>query len=580
MTRGGHPYEDGRMSDTLHHDSASRLPRQVADAYVDDLIALDPILGTYLGVTDCSDKLSDFSPAGSAAIAELARTTLARLDAAERLPGADTDVERRCARLLRERLTAELAVYEADEKLCVVSNIHSPAHEVREVFTLTPAETEDDWAAIARRLRAVPEALAGYRESLELGLERGLHAGPRATATFVGQLTTWAGQDAGADGDFFGGFAAAGPEALREELDKAAAGATASVVELRDWMRDVYAPAVEGRPDTVGRERYARWARYYNGTDLDLDEAYAYGWAEYHRLLAEMKTEAAKILPGADPWEALRHLDEHGTHIEGVEEVRAWLQGIMDEAIENLDGTHFDLAERVKKVESMIAPAGGAAAPYYTNPSEDFSRPGRTWLPTMGQTRFPLYDLVSTWYHEGVPGHHLQLAQWTHVADRLSRYQAGVGMVSANVEGWALYAERLMDELGYLRDAEQRLGYLDCQMMRAARVIVDIGMHLGLEIPADSPFHPGERWTVALAQEFFGLHSGRPADFIESEVTRYLSMPGQAIGYKLGERAWLLGRDNARAAHGDSFDLKAWHMAALSQGSLGLDDLVDELSKL
>ncbi|MFF1556752.1 DUF885 domain-containing protein [Streptomyces sp. NPDC058279] len=568
------------MSDTLHSDSASRLPRQVADAYVDDLIAMDPIIGTYLGVTSSSDKLPDFSPAGRAAVADLARATLARLDAAERLPGADTDVERRCGRLLRERLTAELAVYEADEDLRAVSNIHSPAHAVREVFTLTPAETEEDWAAIARRLRAVPESLAGYRESLRVGLERGLYAGPRATATFVGQLTTWAGQDADDERDFFGGFAAAGPEALRAELDKAAAGATASVVELRDWMRDVYAPAVEGRPDTVGRERYARWARYFNGTDLNLDEAYAYGWAEYHRLLAEMKAEAAKILPGAGPWEALKHLDEHGTHIEGVDEVRVWLQGIMDEAIENLDGTHFELAERVKKVESMIAPSGGAAAPYYTNPSEDFSRPGRTWLPTMGQTRFPVYDLVSTWYHEGVPGHHLQLAQWTHVADRLSRYQASVGMVSANVEGWALYAERLMDELGYLRDAEQRLGYLDCQMMRAARVIVDIGMHLGLEIPADSPFHPGERWTVESAQEFFGLHSGRPADFIESEVTRYLSMPGQAIGYKLGERAWLLGRDNARAAHGDSFDLRAWHMAALSQGSLGLDDLVDELSKL
>lgn len=281
------------------------------------------------------------------------------------------------------------------------------------------------------------------------------------------------------------------------------------MAELRDWMRDVYAPAVASAPDPVGRERYARWSRYFNGTDLDLDEAYAYGWSEYHRLLAEMKTEAAKILPGAGPWEALKHLDEHGTHIEGVDEVQAWLQGLMDEAIENLDGTHFELAERVKKVESKIAPPGGAAAPYYTNPSEDFSRPGRTWLPTMGQTRFPVYDLVSTWYHEGVPGHHLQLAQWTHVADQLSRYQAGVGLVSANAEGWALYAERLMDELGYLKDPEQRLGYLDCQMMRAARVIVDIGMHLGLEIPADSPFHPGERWTVDLAQEFFGLHSGR-----------------------------------------------------------------------
>ncbi|MFJ3726792.1 DUF885 domain-containing protein [Streptomyces sp. NPDC090045] len=567
------------MSEILQNGSAPRLPRQVADAYVDALIALDPITGTYLGVAASSGKLPDFSPAGRAAVAELARDTLARLDAAEALPGADSDAERRCARLLRERLTAELAVHEADEHLCAVSNIHGPAHEVREVFTLTPSDTEEDWAAIAERLRAVPAAFAGYRESLRLGLERGLYGGPRATTTMIGQLGNWAGQD-GADAAFFAEFVSAGPDALRPELDAAAAGATAALVELRDWMSTVYAPAVEGKPDTVGRERYARWSRYFNGTDLDLDEAYAYGWAEYHRLLAEMKTEAARILPGAGPWEALKHLDEHGTHIEGVDEVQAWLQGLMDEAIENLDGTHFELAERVRKVESRIAPPGGPAAPYYSSPSEDFSRPGRTWLPTMGQTRFPVYDLVSTWYHEGVPGHHLQLAQWTHVADQLSRYQATVGWVSANCEGWALYAERLMDELGYLKDAEQRLGYLDCQMMRAARVIVDIGMHLGLRIPDDSPFHPGENWTVDLAQEFFGLHSGRPADFIESELTRYLSMPGQAIGYKLGERAWLLGRENARAAHGESFDLKAWHMAALSQGSLGLDDLVDELSKL
>ncbi|MER6521710.1 DUF885 domain-containing protein [Streptomyces sp. NPDC001553] len=568
------------MSETLHSDRARRLPRQVADAYVDDLIAIDPITGTYLGVAESSRRLPDFSPAGRAAVAELARTTLDRLDAAELLPGADTDAERRCARLLRERLTAELGVYEADEDLRAVSNLHSPAHSVREIFTLTPADTAEDWAAIAERLRAVPAAFAGYRESLRLGLDRGLYGGPRPTATFIGQLTTWAGQAGDGERDFFGKFTADGPDSLRSELDEAAAAATTAVVALRDWMSEVYAPAVADAPDTVGRERYARWSRYFNGTDLDLDEAYAYGWSEYHRLLAEMKAEADKILPGSNPWDALRHLDEHGTHIEGVDEVRAWLQGLMDEAIENLDGTHFELAERVKKVESMIAPPGGAAAPYYTNPSEDFSRPGRTWLPTMGQTRFPVYDLVSTWYHEGVPGHHLQLAQWTHVADQLSRYQASVGLVSANAEGWALYAERLMDELGYLKDAEQRLGYLDCQMMRAARVIVDIGMHLELDIPADSPFHPGERWTVELAQEFFGLHSGRPGDFVESELTRYLSMPGQAIGYKLGERAWLLGRDNARAAHGESFDLKAWHMAALSQGSLGLDDLVDELSKL
>ncbi|MGX1488873.1 DUF885 domain-containing protein [Streptomyces tendae] len=560
-------------------DTNTPLPREVADAYVDELVALDPFTGTYLGVKESSSRLPDLSPAGQEALAELQRATLARLDEAERRPGADSDSERRCARLLRERLTAELAVHDADEGLRAVGNMATPAHTVREIFTVTPSETDEDWAAIAERLRAVPAAYAGYRESLELGLERKLYAAPRPTATFVGQLTEWAGADGGRG--WFEDFAAGGPEALRAELDEAARAATAAVAGLRDWMRDVYTPAIEGAPNTVGRDRYARWVRYFNGIDLDLDEAYAYGWSEYHRLLGEMRKEAERVLPGAaTPWVALAHLDEHGKHIEGVDEVRDWLQGLMDEAIEKLDGTHFELAEPVRKVESRIAPPGGAAAPYYTPPSEDFSRPGRTWLPTMGQTRFPVYDLVSTWYHEGVPGHHLQLAQWVYVAGNLSRYQASIGMVSANAEGWALYAERLMDELGFLTDPEHRLGYLDAQMMRAARVIVDIGMHLELEIPADSPFHPGERWTPELAQEFFGAHSSRPADFVESELTRYLTIPGQAIGYKLGERAWLLGREKARQRRGDAFDLKAWHMAALSQGSLGLDDLVDELAAL
>lgn len=560
-------------------DTKSLLPRQVADAYVDDLLDLDPVTGTYLGVRESSSRLPDYSPAGQEALAALARTTLARLDEAERLPGADSDAERRCGRLLRERLTAELAVHDAHEHLRAVGNMHTPGHAVRDIFSVTPQETEEDWAALAERLRAVPAAYEGYRASLALGLERGLYAAPRPTATFVEQLTEWA--DTGEGHGWFEDFAAAGPESLRAELDEAARAATASVAALRDWMRDVYAPAVADAPNTVGRERYARGARYFNGTDLDLDEAYAYGWAEFHRLLGEMEKEAQKVLPGAEtPWVALAHLDQHGRHIEGVDEVREWLQGLMDRAIADLDGTHFELAERVRRVESRIAPPGGAAAPYYTGPSEDFSRPGRTWLPTMGETRFPVYDLVSTWYHEGVPGHHLQIAQWAHVAENLSRYQATVGMVSANAEGWALYAERLMDELGYLTDAEERLGYLDAQMMRAVRVIIDIGMHLELEIPADSPFHPGERWTPELAEEFFRAHSSRPADFVVSELTRYLTMPGQAIGYKLGERAWLLGRERARERHGDSFDPKAWHMAALSQGSLGLDDLLDELSRL
>lgn len=276
----------------------------------------------------------------------------------------------------------------------------------------------------------------------------------------------------------------------------------------------------------------------------------------------------------------MRWLQAEGEAVEGVEAIRLRLQQMMDDAIADLDGTHFDLAEPIRRVEAMIAPAGSAAAPYYSRPSLDFSRPGRTWLPTLGRERFPLWDLVSTWYHEGVPGHHLQLAQWVHVAPQLSTYQISVGSTSADTEGWALYAERLMDELGYLTGQGHRMGYLDAQQIRAVRVIIDIGMHLELEIPHGQSFHPGERWTPELGREFFAANSGRDPAFADSELVRYLGIPGQAISYKLGERAWLAGRAAAEKARGEDFDLKRWHMAALSMGSLGLDDLTDELAAL
>ncbi|MCZ2838319.1 DUF885 domain-containing protein [Modestobacter sp. VKM Ac-2985] len=559
-------------------------PRQVADRYVDAVCDLDPIVATQLGTRPGDDRLPDTSPTGLAAEAELIRTTLTELDrvlAAD--PSLDDDpVERRCARLLRERLTAALDLHEAGEDLRAVSNLFSPVHAIRQVFSMMPTRTPEDWAVLARRLARVPAAYRGYCESLSAGAARGLFAAPRQVHTVVGQLDEWLA------GPYFAGLVAPGPDEVRAELDAAAAAADAAVATVRDFLRDTYAPQAAGTPDAVGRERYARFARSWNGSDLGtgrgLEEAYAWGWAEHQRILTEQRTEAEKVLPGATPMEAMRWLTEHGEAVEGVEPVRQRLQAMMDDAIEALDGVHFDIAGPVRQVEAMIAPPGSAAAPYYTRPTQDFSRPGRTWLPTLGRERFPLWDLVSTWYHEGVPGHHLQLAQWAYVSGDLSSYQTSLGSVGANVEGWALYAERLMDELGFLTDPGARLGYLDAQQMRAVRVVVDIGMHLELPIPDDTEgavaAHRGEPWTPELARAFFGENCGRDADFLDSELVRYLGMPGQAISYKLGERAWLAGREAAQQARGTDFDLKAWHMAALSQGSLGLDDLAAELAQL
>ncbi len=559
-------------------------PRQVADRYVDAVCDLDPIVATSLGTRPGDDRLPDPGPAGLQAEAQLARDTLAELDrvlAAD--PALDGDpVERRCARLLRERLGAELAVHEAGEGLRALSNLFSPVHSIRQVFLLMPTASEDDWAVVARRMARVPEAYRGFRASLEEGARRGLLVAPRQVSTVVAQLGEWLA------GPFFGGFAAGGPDALRGELDAAAWAADGAVAEVRDFLRDVYLPQAEGTPDAVGRDRYALAARRWTGSDLGagdgLEEAYAWGWAEHRRILAEQRAEAERVVPGGTPMEAMRWLDVHGPAVDGVEAIRERLQTMMDDAIEALDGVHFDLAEPVRRVEAMIAPPGSAAAPYYTRPAQDFSRPGRTWLPTLGRERFPLWDLTSIWYHEGVPGHHLQLAQWAYVSGQLSTYQTSLGSVGANVEGWALYAERLMDELGYFPDPGTRLGFLDAQQLRAVRVVIDIGMHLGLPVPDDADGtlaeHRGRPWTPELARAFLGEHSGATPAFLDSELVRYLGLPGQAISYKLGERAWLQGRAAAQRARGAAFDRRAWHMAALSQGSLGLDDLAAELAVL
>jgi uncharacterized protein (DUF885 family) len=546
---------------------------------VHDLAELDPMVATNLGLVPHDDRVPDFSPAAHEQRSALARRVLQDLDHLEAQAGPEgwDDLERRCAVLLRDRLGVQLEAAEAGEHLRAVRNLFAPPQAFRQLFLMMPTATEEDWGCVARRMAAAPQAMQSYVAALDEGRSRGLLAAPRQVATMTELLDAWVSGGRGAT--WFHDFVGRGPESLREELSAAADEAARAVGELSSYLRHTYLPAAEGTPDEVGRERYLLNARLWLGASIEPEEVYAWGWGEFQRLDREMRELAEQLLPGATPVEAMRHLDEHGRQVVGVEEVRAWLQDMMERSIRELDGTHFDIAEPIRTVEAMIAPAGSAAAPYYTRPSMDFSRPGRTWLPTLGRTVFPVYDLVSTWYHEGVPGHHLQLAQWVHVAPQLSMYQTSLGSSSGATEGWALYAERLMDELGYL-DAEERMGYLDCQMMRAVRVVVDLGMHLGLTIPEDSPLAPGEVWTPALAEEFFARHSGRSRDFIASEIVRYLGWPGQAISYKLGERAWLNGREAARAARGAEFDLKAWHMAGLSLGALGLDDLEAELSRL
>ncbi|MFM9123005.1 MAG: DUF885 domain-containing protein, partial [Actinomycetota bacterium] len=445
---------------------------------------------------------------------------------------------------------------------------------------LMPTDTVENWRTIAERMQAVPAAFAGMRESWGLGITRGIVAPRRQAFAVAEQLETWAGKPA-APGFFtqFVETAKSVDGAPLEKLRQAAIDASQAMSETAQYLSQQYANSADPR-NGVGEERHALARRRFMGMNIDAREAYEWGFAEVMRLDEELAKTAKEIQPNATLDEVRHFLDTDPQHsISGEENLREWLQSLMDDAMAFLiREKHFDIPKQIHRVEAMISPPGGAAAMYYTSPSEDLSRPGRTWYPANGRTKFPLWSEPTTAYHEGVPGHHLQVGMATVNSEKLSRFQRNE-FVSGHGEGWALYAERLMDELGFLGKPEYRLGYLYAQAFRAARIGVDIGMHCELAIPKESKWHAGESWTPELALEFLSARSSSDDEFNRSEINRYLGWPAQAISYKLGERVWLSLRDDAKRKHGASFDLRAWHAYALDLGNLGLDLLKTELAR-
>ena len=572
----------------------------IADRYVQRVAEMSPISATYMGVPGHDHEMNDFSPEASEAEAQLDRDTLAELESTP----VEDDRDRIARDAMRDSLRLSLDRHDANEHFRSLSMIHSPVHSVRQVFDLMPRETEEHWANIASRMALIPTALDSYRRTLEEGLSRGLVVARRQASETAAQCDVWTGAAEGHESFFqalvesfdrsgsacgLGASTAGAPlrprgeagisAGLRSDLAAAASIAEQGVADMARFLRETYVPGASER-DAVGEERYSLGARVYNGVELDLTETYEWGWEQLAWVESEMAATAQKIAPeqGVEAAKELLETDP-ARAIEGEAEFTVWMQELQDRTIAELDGTHFDIAEPVKTIEALIAPPGGALAMYYTPPSEDFSRPGRTWYPTGGKTRFPLWGEVSIAYHEGVPGHHFHLGTTVALSEQLSRFQRLLGGTSGQIEGWALYAERLMGELGYLENPDYYLGMLRAQALRSVRVIIDIGMHLELAIPDGQEFHPGERWTPELGLEFINLKSHFPPDFVASEVSRYLGIPGQAISYKVGEREWLAAREESRQRQGPAFDLKEWHTRALSLGPMGLAQMRDEFRR-
>lgn len=550
--------------------SSERIPSEVdriAEGWVDTLVELNPGVGTYIGRTTHDDRLADFSPAGHERSIAATRETLAALRAATPVD----DVDRITVADLGSELELALERHEAGLHLRDLNVIASPAQEIREVFDLMPTDGPDEWERIATRLGAVAGAIDGYVETLREGAARGIVPAVRQ----VREVAAQARRNARADG-FFATFVAdaataggiALPEQLQRELGSRAAEATAAYGRLGEFLEGELAAAA-GTEDGVGREIYALQSRQFLGAVIDLDETYEWGIEELARMVDEQEAIAKEIKPGASVAEAIAFLDGDETRkLHGTEALQRWMQETSDRAVAELAGTQFDIPAEIRALECMIAPTqeGGI---YYTGPSDDFTRPGRMWWSVPeGVTEFDTWRELTTVYHEGVPGHHLQIGQAVVNRGQLNTWRRQLAGTSGHAEGWALYAERLMEGLGYLDDPADRLGMLDGQRMRAARVVLDIGVHLGKQRPDGQGV-----WTGEYAFEFLGQNVNMNEGFVRFEVNRYLGWPGQAPSYKVGQRIWEQLRDEVARREGDAFDIREFHRRALGLGGVGLDTL-------
>ncbi len=583
---------------------------EVCERYVTGLTALDPVWATMHGVAGAPGVSTDYGPEGIRARADLARATLAELDAVsptrapDRAPGGAASArsgaaagsgaagsgapgsgapgsgaagsgdgvggsqagrDEAAAEFLRGRLRAELASVEIGEPLRALRAPFGLLGTVRDSIDLMPKAGAEDWAAVAARLAAVPAMLVSWRDALALGLDRGLPAARRQAVEAAAQADRYAGNTTHAPVVLAYGDGPLGPALAAGALD-----AHGAYADTADWLRRVYAPRAADA-DGVGPERHAVARRLVLGADLDPVESYEWAWAELHRIEDELAAEAERVAPGAGIEAATALLDETDV-VDGAEAYRAWLQDQHDAAIERLDGVHFDIAPQLRTVDATLAVGSSSGSAYYTPPDEAFTRPGRTWWPLGDRDRFAVWAEQTTVFHEGVPGHHLQLGQARLMGDALSRHQR-VGGVSGHAEGWALYAERLADELDWFDTPGRRLGMLKGSALRAARVVIDIGLHLDLPLPPAEAHRHGPRWTFAVATEVLRDRGRIAAHRLHPEVVRYCGWPAQATAYKLGERAWLAARAEARTRLGAGFDLKRWHTAALGLGPVELDAL-------
>jgi uncharacterized protein (DUF885 family) len=528
----------------------------------------NPLSATYLGDPRYNDRLPDISQAAEAArnaadaavLDDLARIPRERLPLAEQL---NYD-------LFRHEYETRKAALPFHPEYYSIEASGGP-QSLNELAELVPFESIADYETWIRRMQAIPAYLDQYGERLRraAAVKR---TQPRAVMERVLEPLAKQVTDKPEDSPFFErfrNFPDAIPAADRERLTARAREVIGQSVipayrRFQAVFRDEYLPATRstvGLWDTPdGRAYYQFLARFHTTTALTPAEIHAIGLREVARNRAEMQKVMDEVGFQGSLTEFFQHLrtDPKFYYKTGDELFRAYayIVKMIDPELPKLFGKLYRTPFGLRPIPDNSAPNTTTA--YYQGPSLDGSRPGYYYVNLYRPEVRPKYEMEVLSVHEAAPGHHLQIALAQELTDLPDFRRAGG--FTAYIEGWGLYSERLGYDLGLYRDPYSRFGQLTYDQWRAVRLVVDTGLH-------------DMEWTRQQAIDYFIANAAKTEADIVNEIDRYISNPGQALAYKIGQLKFLELRARAEQALGGRYDIRAFHDTVLATGAVPLDIL-------
>jgi uncharacterized protein (DUF885 family) len=547
------------------------LDRLAADAW-DTLLELNPLFATSLGDKRFDALLAPVAPAALAAGRARLSALLDRLDGLGDPGPGEASIT---ASELRETLRNELSGIDGGLWRWTVDPLEGIPTGYLDVPSYQRLETPADGAAMVARWHAMAAAtddhVANLRSSLAGGLVAcaapvesnvdivaGVLALPDEEWPLLEPLATVDGREAWTTADrerFASALRGVVAEAIRPAIARLH---DALASEILPNARPADRPGIGNLPG--GDAAYRAAIRVQTSLDLEPADVHALGLAEIERIDAELTALTGRVLGTRTLAEGIARLrDDPALRFSTGDEVYEAAVTSLDRANEAVPGWFGRLPRARCEVVRMPAhEQAHSTIAYYRQPALDGSRPGQYYINTSEPETRPRYEASVLAYHESVPGHHLQLAIGQEL-DTLPEFRRNLG-TTAFIEGWGLYTERLADEMGLYADDLERLGVLSFDAWRASRLVVDTGMHaLG--------------WTRDRAIRFMLDHTALAPNNIVNEVDRYITWPGQALAYKVGQLELLRLRAEAAAALGAGFDIRAFHDAVLGNGALALPTL-------